>query len=136
MNYILRDDELNGCLEYDLKRYLHEDIRGLFTSPPRLTWRQVAVWIRHLPGDSALARKGFVAGGWTRQEHLTASVIDTLRVFQYHWFTSKVSEPDDLEEPVMLTRPDHDEQVDLDVVGVMVRRWSAQRVGITVAGVS
>lgn len=105
MRYILCDDDLFGCLEYDLARYVNRDVRGLFTSPRTLTWRQVIVWIRHLPSDSALGRRGLVADrSWGTTEHLLASVVDTLRIVDWH-YVSAHSTDGPPESPIMVRRP-------------------------------
>jgi hypothetical protein len=99
---------LFGCLEYDLARFLNRDVRGLFTRPRTLTWRQVIVWIRHLPSDSALARAG-LAGRltWGIQEHLTASVLDSMRVLTWYYLTAHVGPDDAPQPPTPVRRPGH-----------------------------
>jgi hypothetical protein len=93
-----------GCLEYDLARYLHVDVRGLFVTPPALTWRQVIVWIRHLPTDSALARRGVLGpGAWSIRDHMLASVIDSIRLVDWHYVSAHV--PDEVPPPTMIRRP-------------------------------
>lgn len=77
---ILRDDELCGCLEADLKRFYQTDLRDLYRSPRTLTRRQVCVWLRHLPSDSALARRGYA--GDTKPsltEKLQVEMVNELR---------------------------------------------------------
>jgi hypothetical protein len=83
---IIYDDELLGCLESDLDRYYSIDVRGLFTQPRKLTYRQVIVRIRHLPHDSALARRG-EAGEYkfSFQDKLQAALLNELRLANYYY---------------------------------------------------
>lgn len=104
LHYILRDDDLLGALEYDLACYLHADARGLFASPPSLTWRQVIVWLRHLPSESALGRCGVLgARSWTLRDHMMASLVDGLRVLDWHYVCAH--SPDEVPPPTMIRRP-------------------------------
>lgn len=94
-----------GCLEYDLARFLNRDVRGLFTTPRTLTWRQVIVWIRHLPAESALARRGLVGEqSWSVSEHLLASVVDTLRALDWHYVSAHTAD-EPPPAPIMVRRP-------------------------------
>ncbi len=126
LNRILKDDELNGALEYDLKVFLHEDIRGLFTAPQRITWRQVCVWLRHLPGDSALVRRGALQTEWSRQEHFTVSGIDMMKINGSHaWLIAGVQ---DLPEPEMAQRPGWESDRPFNALAEMIRRVKTMRV--------
>lgn len=94
--YVLRDNELIGALEYDLRRYLQVDIRGLFRTPRELTYRQVASWLDFLPSDSALVRRGF--GGDTEiglPDRLAAEIVNQLRVIDWHYLSAHSKETPD-----------------------------------------
>ena len=118
------DDELNGCLEYDLKVFFHEDIRGLYTG--KLTRRQVCVWIRHLPGESALVRRGVVETEWSRSEHFAVSTWDTARTSNY--YTLAVGGVKDLEAPEPIPHPVWETDRPIDAATEMTRRFLSLKV--------
>lgn len=104
LRHILRTPELLGALEYDLKVYLHENIAGMFIDPRTITYRQVIVWLRYLPEDSALARRG-EAGDVkpSATNRLQAMLINQVRIHDWHYMSAhskdRVAEPDLLEFP-------------------------------------
>ncbi|MEU0467320.1 hypothetical protein ABZ215_25235 [Amycolatopsis sp. NPDC006131] len=97
---ILHDNEALGALEYDLRRYLHVDVRGLFTSPRTITRRQVIVWIRHLPADSALGIRGLageVKNSFYDQIHV--GVLNALWRLNFNYLRAHSAEGSKPEEP-------------------------------------
>jgi hypothetical protein len=83
---------LFGALEYDLMRYMNgTDVRGLYTKT--ITYRQVATWIRHLPEDSALSRRGW--GGDVKssfREKLMVATINELRQGNHNYVLAHTDE--------------------------------------------
>jgi hypothetical protein len=80
-------------LEYDLRRYLQVDVRGLFTHPRTITYRQVIVWIRHLPADSALAIRGLA--GEVRNsfnDAMSVAMVNELRVLNWRYLAAHSDE--------------------------------------------
>ena len=70
-------------MEADLARFYGLDYRDRWrpdtTGLPRLTWRRLAVLIRQLPVDSAIARLDEPPGGlWTLDRQLLADVFRAL----------------------------------------------------------
>ncbi|MBW1600900.1 hypothetical protein JJV70_02035 [Streptomyces sp. JJ66] len=66
------------AIEWDLARYwpgrsLLELYRG------ELSWRELRVFLRYLPPDSATARSVDPDSGWTVDQHLLATVADSVR---------------------------------------------------------
>ncbi len=92
--YILRDDELCGALEHDLWVHCNGvELKWLFQKPAKITWRRVIIYIRHLPGESALARRGFAGDvNFSTEEKLTAEVINTLRIHNFMYLSAHSKE--------------------------------------------
>lgn len=70
---LLRDHP--GAVEHDLSRYHQVDLRDLWASPRRLTFRQVIVRLRFLPETAAtqVVQRGT---DWTREHQL----LDQIRM--------------------------------------------------------
>lgn len=80
---------------------------------PRLTWRELAVYVRQLPpGARTHLAQGDSDGLWTLGDHLTALAVDELRVANWQrqnegQKASKQSKPPrPIERPGMKRRPD------------------------------
>jgi hypothetical protein len=75
-------------IEADLLRWYRLDLqRDLGT--PRLTWRRLRVLLGQLPRESGLVqRTGGDVVRWGSQEHLLASVVDELRILDWHYVSS------------------------------------------------
>jgi hypothetical protein len=73
LHLLLRDHP--AAVEAHLSRYDHLDLRDLYTTPPRLTRRQIAVRLRWIPDDSpvAIVERGH---DWTRHDDL----LDRIRM--------------------------------------------------------
>lgn len=100
--HILDDDELYGCLEYDLQAYLNIDLAGLWQG--KFSVRKLIMWIRHLPTDSALAARGFAGDDrWGATEHLLATATDYLHLLDYHFL--KANSTGKIDKPEFVTRP-------------------------------
>lgn len=99
--YILGNNELFGCLEADLMRFYHIDLRDLFTQPRKITIRQVVTWMRHLPSDSALSRRG-IAGDPipSPSAFIQAASVNEIRLLRWLYTTAhSKTEP---EQPEMI----------------------------------
>lgn len=81
-------------MEWDLRRYLQVDVRGLFTRPRTVTHRQVIVWLRHLPADSALGIRG-LAGEVKNSfyDAMWVSVLNELRVLNWRYLSAHSEKP-------------------------------------------
>lgn len=67
-------------------------------------WSAVPVILRHLPPDSATVRKAKPdQGGWTRQDAMTADLIDAVRWLQ--WTVVSAFSKSKPREPVPYPRP-------------------------------
>ncbi len=101
--HVLHNDELFGCLEYDLQAYCGGvDILDFFRK--KYSIRKLIMWIRHLPSNSALASRGIGGDGrWNTTEHLLAAAIDSLSVMDYHVLAVNGNKPD---KPKPVPRPD------------------------------
>lgn len=67
------------AVEADLQRYYHVDLRDLWRPGRQVTWRRVAVLLRHVPHDAATRA---LLGGWATwslTDHLLDDVRRTLR---------------------------------------------------------
>ena len=63
------------------------------------------MWIRHLPGGSALASRGYAGDNrWSEESQLLAIVADYVYLLDYHFLKSKGAK--NLGEPKFLDRPD------------------------------
>jgi hypothetical protein len=79
------------------------DIRGLFTRPKAITYRQVMVRIRHLPEDSALAMRGLA--GETKNsfyDHMWVGVLNELRVANYLYVSAHSGKDRTPEKPNLI----------------------------------
>lgn len=77
------------------------DLRGLYSEPKTVTRRQLVAWLRHLPSDSALARRGLAGDKHSDQnEILQVSMINELRLANYYYVRSHSS--GDVDEPTLL----------------------------------
>jgi hypothetical protein len=99
LRHILKDNNLIGCLEYDLRRYLDVDLRGLYSSPRTITQRQVMVWLRYLPSDAALSRRGLAGDRRSDMtEILQVATLNELRLLNNYYVRShsngEIDEPD------------------------------------------
>lgn len=70
----------------------------------KLSIRRAINFLKHLPGESALAQRGVAGDGrWSNAEHLLAVVCDSLGVMDFHQLKihtkSKVSAPKHLPRP-------------------------------------
>lgn len=90
-------------IEADLLRWYRLDLqRDLGT--PRLTWRRLRVLLGQLPRESGLVqRTGGDAVRWGAQEHLLASVVDELRIIDWHYVSSHSRKR--VPSPPMIPRP-------------------------------
>jgi hypothetical protein len=102
---------LLGALEYDLRAILAVDIRGLFTSPPTISLRQVIVWIRYLPSDSALGRRG-AAGDMkhTLHDRLLAAIVNTGLIHDYHYVGAHSDKGKGPDVPDLIRFPDDEKR--------------------------
>lgn len=71
-------EEYGEAVEWDMARYwpgrsLLELYRG------EMTWRELRVFLRYLPQDSATARAVNPDNAWTLDQHLQAMVADSVR---------------------------------------------------------
>lgn len=99
--HILRDNELCGALESDLHRFHQADLSWLYTTPRKLTLRKIAVWIRHLPEDSALARRGFGERKYSLRDTLLAENINTGRIGNWQYVATKSEK--EIDPPDLIT---------------------------------
>jgi hypothetical protein len=87
---LLRDH--GAAIEADLKRFYGATLSDLTRG--RLTWRQLSVYLRGLPKESATARE---IGGpdleWGLAEHLLAATFDALQVANWQRAARKSKAP-------------------------------------------
>jgi hypothetical protein len=77
--------EHGGAVEADLRQYYGVRLRDLFIRDSagrrKMTWREFGAYVRQLPADARTRLAvGDMDGIWGLQEHLTAVVIDELRM--------------------------------------------------------
>lgn len=78
------------------------------------------MWLRHLPGESALVRRGVLSTEWSRQEHFAISTIDMLKVNGHHaWL---IAGAPDMPDPEFADRPEWVSDPEFDALTEMVRR--------------
>lgn len=110
-----------SAMEYDFNAYCHgTDILDIWRRDrdgrSKLSIRKAINFLRHLPGESALAQRGIAGDGrWSNGEHLLAAVVDTLGVMDYHNLKmntkSQISAPKRIPRPEMFYRQDEDVEV-------------------------
>jgi hypothetical protein len=101
LRYILSDNDLFGALESDLKRFYGEDIRGLLSEPKWLTYRQVIVWLRHLPEDAALSRRSWAGDRLpSDRDRLMVAAINERRLATYYYLIAHGG--DKAQEPIFI----------------------------------
>lgn len=84
------------------------------------------MWLRHLPGESALVRRGVLVTEWSRTEHLTVSVIDMLKVNGHHaWLIAGAEE---MPDPEFADRPGWVPDEPFYPLGELVKRVRTMRV--------
>lgn len=83
------------------------DIRDLLRLPRRLTARQVIVYLRHLPNDSALARRGVAMDVAPSQDFRGLSeLVNQLRILDYHFVCANTQKKEDLpKKPRLIELP-------------------------------
>ncbi len=97
-----------GCLEYDLQAHCNGvDLLGLYRK--EFSVRKLIMWVRHLPGDSALASRGYAGDDrWSITDQLIAATADYIHLLDYHFLKSKgaknMGEPKWIERPNMALR--------------------------------
>ncbi|GAA2395839.1 hypothetical protein GCM10010420_21730 [Streptomyces glaucosporus] len=98
-------DEHAEALESDLLRHYGVDLLDWHRG--RLSSRRLAVLLRHLPRDSALARELHgEAADWSVTDHLLATVVDQLA--ESNWMFATVNRDEDsdpLDHPEPVPRP-------------------------------
>ncbi|CAL9506839.1 hypothetical protein SUDANB38_03582 [Streptomyces sp. enrichment culture] len=98
-------EEHAEALEADLLRHYGVDLLDWHRG--RLSSRRLAVLVRHLPRDSALAREVHgEAADWTATDYLLATAVDQLA--EANWMFATVHQDEDaepLEYPKPLPRP-------------------------------
>lgn len=73
---------------------------------PRLTWRELAVYVRQLPPRARLrVAMGHTDGLWGLQEHLQALAIDELRVANWQRQNEGVKPSKQTKPPKPMDRP-------------------------------
>lgn len=89
-------------MEADLQRYYGVALGDLFTGA--MSWRRLRVLVDNLPRESATAaRLHGEAVAWGAQEHLTATVIDTLNVS--NWQRAQAGSKTRIPRPKPVPRP-------------------------------
>jgi hypothetical protein len=90
VTHLLMDDELCECLQYDLKAELRVDLKGLFSG--QFTLRDLVVWVKHLPSDSALGRRGIGEHKPALTDRLFASSINEQRLMRWTYISARSNE--------------------------------------------
>ncbi|MFF3750099.1 hypothetical protein ACFYYH_06495 [Streptomyces sp. NPDC002018] len=89
-------EEHAEALEADLLRYYGTDLLDWHRG--RLSSRRVAVLVRHLPRESALARDLHgEAADWSVTDHLLAHAVD--RLAEANWMFAAVNRDEDADPP-------------------------------------
>ncbi|WP_244177599.1 hypothetical protein [Streptomyces atriruber] len=105
-------DEHAEALEADLLRFYGLDLLDWHRG--RLSSRRLAVLIRHLPRDGAVARETEgEAADWSVGDYLLAHAVDQLA--QANWMFATVNQDEDadpLDPPTPLARPGADSLLD------------------------
>lgn len=100
IDFLDEDDQRLAALEYDLlERGLR--LRWVGDGTGRMSWRDLYVFISHLPDDSAVAR--YLSGSsWSISNYLQAEIIDGLAAISWQLSGNK-----HLDKPAPYPRPGH-----------------------------
>lgn len=90
--------EHGSAVEADLQRYYRVALSDLFVG--RLSWRRLAVLLRHLPIDSATVREVHGDGvAWDATQHLLATLIDVERMALWQRSGGRGKRPERMQRP-------------------------------------